>query len=258
MDNIIIINNLNYYYHNRIKNTNTKALDNVNLSFKRGMRIVVCGKNGAGKSTLLSILAGKKLINEQEVLIFNKPVFHDTSLSDTIGYIGEWWSNDYAMNISIKNFFIKYQNSKRYKQLLKLFEINENKLISSLSTGEKKKVQILVSIIKKKDIYIFDEATESLDLISRKLLLDFLMKESIKYNCIIIYSTHIFDYMEKWSTHILYLSVGSVKFFSGTQSITSAKNYVSLADFVFNSMMNETKETGNISNLDELLQIDSE
>ncbi|SBS87219.1 ABC transporter puatative [Plasmodium ovale curtisi] len=63
----IVISNLNYSYYNRVKNTSTKALTNVNLTFARGMRIVVCGKNGAGKSTLLSIIAGKKVTTDRKI-----------------------------------------------------------------------------------------------------------------------------------------------------------------------------------------------
>ncbi|SBS87221.1 CCR4-associated factor 16, putative (CAF16) [Plasmodium ovale curtisi] len=175
--------------------------------------------------------------------MFNKPVFHDTTLAGRIGFVGEWWSNDYAMNITIRELFSEYHGSRRYTHLLKLFDMDENKLISGISKGEKKKVQIMVNIIKRKDIYIFDEATESLDLISRKLLLDrFLRKESEKHNCIIIYSTHIFDYIQGWCSHILYLSSGSVAFFSDIGIITSAKNYVSLADHIFENMMRETRE----------------
>ncbi|KOB58505.1 hypothetical protein PFHG_00251 [Plasmodium falciparum HB3] len=175
--NQIVINNLNYNYYNGIQRTRIKALQNVNLCFERGMRILVCGKNGAGKSTLLSIIAGKKVkmikkIKRNEVLIFNKQAFHDTDISNKIGYVGEWWSEEYAMNISIKDFCFNYEYTKRYKNLLKLFELDENKIISNLSKGERKKVQIMVNIIVRKDIYIFDEATESLDLVSRKLLLE--------------------------------------------------------------------------------------
>ncbi|CRH03812.1 CCR4-associated factor 16, putative [Plasmodium relictum] len=256
--NEISINNLNYNYYDRIKNTSTKALANINLSFQRGMRILVCGKNGAGKSTLLSIIAGKKLIKEEEVLVFNKPAFHDTTLSNKIGFVGEWWSDEYILNITIKDLFSQYRNSKRYKNLLKLFEIDENKLITSISKGEKKKVQILANIIKRKDIYIFDEVTESLDLVSRKLLLEFLKKECIRYNCIIIYSTHIFDHMEKWCSHILYLSNGYVAHFSDINSVINDNSYVSLAEYIFNKMLMELKEKENINDLDDLLLIDSE
>ncbi|ANQ06435.1 ABC transporter [Plasmodium coatneyi] len=256
--NEIVINNLSYNYYNRVGNTKTAALENVNLSFGRGMRIVVCGKNGAGKSTLLSIIAGKKLVKEESVLVFNKPAFHDTTLSSRIGFVGEWWSDDYAMNITVKDFFAKYKDSKRYRKLLKLFEISEDKLISSASKGEKKKIQILVNLVTRKDVYIFDEATESLDLISRKLLLEFLKRECIKHNCIIIYSTHIFDYMEKWCSHILYLSKGSVAFFSDIGTVTSAKDYTSLADYIFDHMMEETSEEQHMKTMEDLFLEDSE
>ncbi|SOV19112.1 CCR4-associated factor 16, putative [Plasmodium sp. DRC-Itaito] len=256
--NQIVINNLNYNYYNGIQRTRIKALQNVTLCFERGMRILVCGKNGAGKSTLLSIIAGKKLIMENEVLIFKKQAFHDTDISNKIGYVGEWWSEEYAMNISIKDFCFNYGYTKRYKNLLKLFELDENKIISSLSKGERKKVQIMVNIIVRKDIYIFDEATESLDLVSRKLLLEFLKKECIKYNSIVIYSTHIFDHMDKWSTHVLYLSEGIVTFFSSIYNITSLENYSSLAEHICDHMVEEIKKKEKVDKLDDLLLIDSD
>eukprot|EP00366_Plasmodium_knowlesi_P003175 XP_002260672.1 ABC transporter, putative [Plasmodium knowlesi strain H] len=249
----IVINHLSYNYYNRLGRTSTAALQNVNLSFSKGMRVVVCGKNGAGKSTLLSIIAGKKLVKEESVLVFNKPAFHDTTLSSRIGFVGDWWSDDYAMNITVKDFFAKYKDSKRYRKLLNLFEISEDKLISSASKGEKKKIQILVNLVTRKDVYIFDEATESLDLISRKLLLEFLKRECIKYNCIIIYSTHIFDYMEKWCSHVLYLSKGSVAFFSDIGT-----DYTSLADYIFDQMMEETSEEQKMKTLEDMFLADSE
>lgn len=254
----IVINNLNYSYINTIKNTKVDALKNVNLCIQKGMRVMVCGKNGAGKSTLLSIIAGKKMIRENEVLIFNKPSFHDTSLSTRISFVGEWWNEEYILHIQIKDFFSHYKNSKRYQKLLRLFELDENKYITNVSKGEKKKIQILANIIKRKEIYIFDEVTESLDLISRKLLLEFLKKECIKYNCIIIYSTHIFDHMEEWCSHVLYLSNGSIGCFNDIRDIIDKQRGHLLIDFVFDKMLKELKEKGNSGGVEELVCIDSE
>ncbi|CAD2106575.1 CCR4-associated factor 16, putative [Plasmodium vinckei] len=254
----IVINNLTYNYYHPLRKTRIQALNGINLVFERGMRVLICGKNGAGKSTLLSILAGKKLVNEESVSAFNKPVFHDLSLNDRIGYVGEWWNDEYAMNITIKNMFAQYADSKRYKKLMKLFDIDDSKVISGISKGQKKKVQIVSTIMKRKDIYIFDEAAESLDLISRKVLLDFLKNESIKYKCIIIYSTHIFDCMDKWSTHVLYLGKGSVSFFSDINSIVNDKKYVSMADFVFDHMMEETNKNDKSYDIDEIMNLDSD
>lgn len=254
----IRINNLNYTYVNEIKNTKVQALKNVNLSLKRGMRVMVCGKNGAGKSTLLNIIAGKKMIKEHEVLIFNRPSFHDTSLSEHISFVGEWWNEDFIINITIKNLFKQYNNSKRYKRLLKLFDIDEHKFITGLSKGEKKKTQIMANLIKRKDIYIFDEVTESLDLISRKLLLEYLKKECLKYNCIVIYSTHIFDHMEQWCSHVLFISSGSVNFFSDVNEIIKSTEGGTLIEYIFNKMTMELKEKEEINDLEDLIIIDSD
>lgn len=34
-----------------------------------------------------------QLVKEESVLVFNKPAFHDTTLSSRIGFVGEWWSD---------------------------------------------------------------------------------------------------------------------------------------------------------------------
>ena len=68
--------------------------------------------------------------------------------------------------------------------------------IADLSTGMKQKVSIVISIVHDPDVIIFDEPTNGLDVITAKVVTDFL-KELKSQNKIIIISTHILSLVEK-------------------------------------------------------------
>ncbi|ETW46792.1 hypothetical protein PFMALIP_05162 [Plasmodium falciparum MaliPS096_E11] len=64
--------------------------------------------------------------------------------------------------------------------------------------------------------------------------------------------------MDKWSTHVLYLSEGIVTFFSNIYNITNLENYSSLAEYICDHMVEEIKKKENVDKLDDLLLIDSD
>ena len=86
----------------------------------------------------------------------------------------------------------------RKKELFEKFGIEkfEEVKIADLSTGMKQKVSIVISIVHDPDVIIFDEPTNGLDVITAKVVTDFL-KELKSQNKIIIISTHIFSLVEK-------------------------------------------------------------
>ena len=86
----------------------------------------------------------------------------------------------------------------RKKELFEKFGIEKfaEVKIADLSTGIKQKVSIVISIVHDPDVIIFDEPTNGLDVITAKVVTDFL-KELKSQNKIIIISTHIFSLVEK-------------------------------------------------------------
>ena len=67
---------------------------------------------------------------------------------------------------------------------------------ASLSTGMKQKVSLVVSIVHDPDIIIFDEPTNGLDVLTAKVVTDFLQQLRDQGKTIIV-STHIFSLIEK-------------------------------------------------------------
>ena len=55
-----------------------------------------------------------------------------------------------------------------------------------------------------------DEITVDLDVVARMRLLDFFRVECEERGATILYATHIFDGLEKWTTHMAYMEHGQL------------------------------------------------
>ena len=102
--------------------------------------------------------------------------------------------NYYARFYDLPDEVIK----ERREKLFKIFGIEKfaEVKISDLSTGMKQKTSIVVSLVNDPDIIIFDEPTNGLDVLTAKLVTDYLL-ELKKAGKSIIISTHIMNLVEK-------------------------------------------------------------
>ncbi len=86
----------------------------------------------------------------------------------------------------------------RKEKLFKRFGIDKFKevKIGDLSTGMKQKVSIVISLVHDPDFIIFDEPTNGLDVITAKVVTDYLIELKNEGKSILL-STHIFSLVEK-------------------------------------------------------------
>ena len=68
--------------------------------------------------------------------------------------------------------------------------------VADMSTGMKQKISLVISIVHNPDIIIFDEPTNGLDVITERIVVNFLKELREQGKCIII-SSHIFSLIEK-------------------------------------------------------------
>ena len=99
----------------------------------------------------------------------------------------------------------------RIKQISEHFNLNEllHQKIGNLSTGQLQRVNIARCIIHNPDYYIFDEATSGLDIITSKVILDFIKEEKQKNKCI-IYSTHYMEEAENICDRVILIHKGKI------------------------------------------------
>jgi ABC-2 type transport system ATP-binding protein len=192
---ILEIKNLTKYYGK------IKGVENLSLSLEEGEIFGFIGPNGAGKSTTIRSIMN--LINKTKgtVLIDGKEFDrNDIQIKEKIGYLpSEIFLYD---DLTVKQMldyhesFYKKDTSKRRKELVELFELDENKKIEDLSLGNQKKLGIILSLIHEPKILILDEPTSGLDPIMQDVF-HTVLKEEKKKGTTIFYSTHILSDISK-------------------------------------------------------------
>lgn len=142
-----------------------KVLKNINLDVYKGERIGIIGKNGCGKSTILKIIADKLKQDKGEVILADNVV---------IGYYDQNHDDLYPKNTILQeiNTKLNYTTEDLRSMAASFLFTNDDvdKLISSLSGGEKVRVSFIKLIQKEANFLILDEPTNHLDIYSIEIL----------------------------------------------------------------------------------------
>ena len=242
---MIKVENITKEFEKKISKKNIikfKADDDISFEAKNGEVLGILGPNGAGKTTLLRMIAGimkpssGKIIiddmnydkNEIEIkkmisfLSGNTKLYRDLSPYELFKMCGEYYEIDDSKIDSI----IKEVSSK--------FNLNEflHQKIENLSTGQLQRVNIARCIIHNPKYYIFDEATSGLDILSSKVILDFI-KEEKKNNKCIIYSTHYMEEAENICDRVILVHKGKIIEIGTPEEIVKNTNTTNLRDAFF-------------------------
>jgi CCR4-NOT complex subunit CAF16 len=201
------------------------------MTLPKGGRVLLVGANGAGKTTLMSVIGGKHMVDEAAVRVLGRPAFHDTSLSAEVSLLTGNWTQTVnfvghnvpyqAMEVStlIASHSIGVDPSRR-DRLVKLLEVNPKWNLTTVSDGQRRRVQILCKLLKPCSVLLLDEITTDLDLLARQDLLAFLREESEERGVTIMYCTHIFDGLDGWASHIAYVIKGQLKLCKPVEAIS--------------------------------------
>lgn len=180
LDGDIIYNNLTY------KNGSKYLFKNLNLTIRKGEKILLSGSSGSGKSTLMKMLLKYIETNYDTVKIAGIDInhYHLESIRSNITYTT---SSEYLFNDTIKNNITLYKeyNEEELEKIIEICNINDiiknsdlgiNKLIEengfNFSNGERQRIILARSLLRKTNIYIFDEALGQIDITREKKILE--------------------------------------------------------------------------------------
>ena len=205
---IMEIKNLTKYYGK------IKGIENLSLELKEGEIFGFIGPNGAGKSTTIRSIMN--LINKTSGTVFiegKKFTKDNIEFKEKIGYLpSEVYLYDDLYVEEMLNYHIKFYKkdiSKRRKELVKLFELDESKKIEDLSLGNLKKLGIILAFMHEPKMLILDEPTSGLDPIMQNVFYN-LLKEEKKKGCTILYSTHVLSEVSKICDRVGIIKDGSL------------------------------------------------
>ena len=179
------------------------CVNNLDMSVKEGKIYGFLGPNGAGKSTTLKMLLGLVHPTAGEIDMFGQR-FTEKSRLSTLKNIGSLIeSPSYYGHLTAK------ENLKIYTTILDLPDSNidevlkivrldrqRNKKTSQFSLGMKQRLGLASALLAFPKLLILDEPTNGLDVITAKVVTDFLQELKAEGKTIIV-STHIFSLIEK-------------------------------------------------------------
>ncbi len=176
------------------------ALDNINVSVKKGELFGFIGPDGAGKTSLFRILTTLLLPDEGTASIEGLEVVKDfKKIRNIVGYMPGRFSLYQDLSIEENlNFFasiFKTDPKKNYhliKDIYQQIEPFKNRPAGKLSGGMKQKLALSCALIHKPKVLFLDEPTTGVDAVSRKEFWE-MLKKLQNFGITIIVSTPYMD-----------------------------------------------------------------
>jgi len=143
-----------------------KAVDGISFEIEKGEIFGFLGPNGAGKTTTIRCMMDFVRPTSGEIKILNKDAQGDSVyLKSKIGYLSDTtrfydhWSAGTHLGFQQK----LRGKSKNLSELLQKFSLNSRLRFASLSSGNKRKLAIILALMNDPEILILDEPTSALD-----------------------------------------------------------------------------------------------
>lgn len=202
----------------------TKALDEIDLTIKKGRIVGLLGPNGSGKSTLIKLANG--LLTPTHGEIFINDMKPGTETKKIVSYLPErTYLNDWMKVSDIIKFFSDFYedfNSEKAYDMLEKLRIDANDKLKTMSKGTKEKVQLILVMSREADIYFLDEPIAGVDPAARDYILNTIIT-NYNENSTIVISTHLISDIEKILDDVIFISNGKIYLTKSVDDIREEK-----------------------------------
>ncbi|WMJ79625.1 ABC-F family ATP-binding cassette domain-containing protein [Clostridium sp. MB40-C1] len=203
-NDVLHIENLSKRYEDKI------LFQNLDLDIKRGEHTSLIGDNGRGKTTLFKIIM-EKIKSNEGTCVLGKNVF--------IGYYDQEQSNlepEKTIIDEVWDDFPKLTTTEIRNALAAFLFTGDDvfKKISSLSGGEKCRINLLKLMLSNSNFLLLDEPTNHLDIMSREALEDAILS----YDGTILVISHDRYFLNKVVNKIHELNIDGIKTYLGNYS----------------------------------------
>ncbi len=207
---------------NVTKGYTAPVLESFNLFLKRGRVVGLLGPNGSGKTTLIKLITGMLSLGAGEILVDGKPVGEKSKaivsylpdrnclpLKSTVGEIAS----------ICQTMFADFDPARAFK-LLSDLNIDMNAKFSTLSKGNREKVQLIMTMSRRAKLYILDEPIAGVDPATRDYILDTILKNYDPESTILI-STHLIADVEGILDDFIFIKNGTIVRYENTKEFKS-------------------------------------
>ena len=209
------------------------ALDNIDLKLNNGQVFGLIGSNGSGKSTLLRLLSGVYTPDSGEILIDDDLVFDNKKIKERVFFLSDtpFFFTNSSVNEMAKFYKKMYNNFsyERLEELSKVFPIDKNAKISSMSKGMMRQAALMLAFSCCPDYLFLDEAFDGLDPVMRESLKRLITKDIVDKNITVIITSHNLRELENMCDRVGLLHKGKIVFDDNLENLKSSVHKIQAA-----------------------------
>ena len=190
---------------------NYMAVYHMNLSIPRGKIVGILGPNGCGKSTLFKMINGLLTPTCGSITIGGFAPGIETK--QIISYLPERTYLNHNMTVAqiidyFADFYADFDKERAYAMLASL-QIDLNSVLKNLSKGGKEKVQLILVMSRRAQLYLLDEPIAGVDTAARDYILRTILT-NYDSNATILISTHLIADIENILDEVIFMKNGSL------------------------------------------------
>lgn len=219
-----------------------RAVDNVNLSVRRGTSIGLIGESGCGKSTLLRALCGLEPVQGGQVLVKGQdwakasvgeqralrrriqPVFQDPGAS-----LDPRWTIAHSLSEPLALLDKRPENRDSLiaetLQQVGLDAHFANRLPHQMSGGQRQRVALARALITKPDLIVLDEAVSALDVSVRARILDLLSGLCRDHGIALLFVSHDLEVIRRLTDQVLVMEAGRIVEQGTTETVLASPQH---------------------------------
>ena len=228
-----------------------KAVDDFNLTVKRGEFVTFLGPSGCGKTTTLRMIAGFEMPTKGDILLNGKSIIGLPPYKRPINTVFQRYALFPHMNVHDNIAFgLRQQKTpadvieRKVRRVLELVDLEgfERRKIRTLSGGQQQRIAIARALVNEPEILLLDEPLGALDLKMRKEMQLELKEMHDTLGITFIYVTHDQEEALTMSDKIVVMNEGQTQQIGTPEDIYNEPQNVFVADFIgesniFNGMM---------------------
>lgn len=187
------------------------ALNGINMDMPRGRIIGLLGPNGSGKTTFMKLANGLLVPSGGSILINGSKPGPETkqviSYLPDKDYLPDWMKVSDLIKMFV-DFYADFDHL-RARDMLQRLSINEEQRLKSLSKGTKEKVQLILAMSRRAQLYLLDEPIGGVDPAARDYILNTIISNYNENGSVII-STHLIADVEQVLDDVIFIKDGTI------------------------------------------------
>jgi spermidine/putrescine transport system ATP-binding protein len=234
-------NILEFHHLSRTFEDGFTAVDDFNLTIRRGEFVTFLGPSGCGKTTTLRMLAGFDAPTGGTILLNGEDITRLPANERPINTVFQRYAlfphlnifDNIAFGLKLKKL-PKAEIIKKVKKALEMVDLEgfETRRIQTLSGGQQQRIAIARAIVNEPQILLLDEPLGALDLKMRKEMQLELKEMHEKLGITFIYVTHDQEEALTMSDKIVVMAEGRIQHVGTPEDIYNEPNNAFVADFI--------------------------